>query len=53
MAIKAQQKLTFGRLPDISPAQIITHMSDERVAQPLIRTGIPGTSRYDHNKLSY
>lgn len=33
MTIKSESKLTFVRLPDISPDEIIAHMSDARVAE--------------------
>jgi hypothetical protein len=39
MTIKSDHKLTFVRLPDISPDEIIAHMSDARVAEhmPLLK----------------
>ena len=48
MAIKPEHKLTFVRLPDISPDEIIAHMSDPRVAEhmPLL------TSKWNEHVLS-
>jgi len=33
MTIKPERKITFARLPDIAPGEIIAHMSDLRVAK--------------------
>ena len=33
VAIKSKHKLTFVRLPDIAPDEIIAHMSDPRIAE--------------------
>lgn len=33
MPIKSERKITFARLPDIPAAEIIAHMSDDRVAK--------------------
>ncbi len=33
MTARSERKLTFARLPDISPDEIIAHMSDARVAE--------------------
>ncbi|WP_282607824.1 GNAT family N-acetyltransferase [Pelagibius sp. Alg239-R121] len=48
MTNKTERKLTFARLPDISPDEIIAHMSDERVAEhmPLL------TFKWDRDRVT-
>jgi len=48
MAIKPHRRLAFVRLPDISPDEIIAHMSDARVAEhmPLL------TSKWDRSTVA-
>ncbi len=48
MTTKSEYKLTFARLPDIAPDEIIAHMSDARVAEhmPLL------TSKWDLETLA-
>lgn len=33
MTLESESELTFARLPDISPDEILAHMSDVRVAE--------------------
>jgi hypothetical protein len=48
MAASPQRNVTFARLPDISPDEIIAHMSDPRVARhmPLL------TFKWDHDAVA-
>ena len=48
MNIKPKSRVTFARLPDISPDEIIAHMSDARVAEhmPLL------TFKWDRNTVA-
>jgi len=48
MTPKSEHKLTFARLPDIAPDEIIAHMSDARVAEhmPLL------TFKWDQESLA-
>jgi len=48
MANSPERHVTFARLPDISPGEIIAHMSDPRVAEhmPLL------TFNWDHDAVS-
>lgn len=48
MTNKSERKLTFARLPDISPDEIIAHMSDVRVVEhmPLL------TFKWDRNTVT-
>lgn len=48
MAGKSECEVSFARLPDISPDEIVAHMSDPRVAahMPLL------TSKWDHDAVT-
>ncbi len=49
MANATGPRITFGRLPDISPSEILAHMSDPRIAEHL---PLLGSAKWDNDTVA-